>query len=342
MSFSEIIGQPDLIARLGNALSGVPGHAYMLLGPTGSGRRMIARAFAKALLCQQATAGGSCDRCDSCRHFDHGVHPDFKELALEGKDKVIKVERVRRAVSADVQMKPQFCRRKVYLIMADDLNEQGQNALLKTLEEPPEYAVFLLVSAGSERLLPTVRSRVIPLTPARLQESDIAEIIRRSPGSAGLKPEQVRFFARYAAGVPGAALGLLSEDWFAPLRSEVAAFYFQAGRSDRADVLTDGYAFFEANRPHVAEMLDIMNSLVRDELVLMTTSMPDTVVNQDLLAELRSRLNGRGAHTPCRERSLAAVSEAIHRTRKALSYNVSFEISICQLLIVLRRESTYA
>lgn len=342
MSFSEIIGQTDLIARLGNALSGVPGHAYMLLGPTGSGRRMIARAFAKALLCRQPTGQGSCDSCDSCRHFDHGVHPDFISLALEGKDKVIKVDRVRRSVSADVQMKPQMSRRKVYLVMADDLNEQGQNALLKTLEEPPEYAVFLLVSAGSERLLPTIRSRVVPLSPARLRDADIAEVIRRSSGAAELTPALVHFYARYAAGVPGAALELLSEDWFAPLRAEVAAFYFQVSKSDQADILTDGYTFFEANRPHVAEMLDIMNSLVRDELVLDTTGQSDAVVNQDFLNDLRNRLKGRGKRNAAQERSLTAVSDAIHRTRKALSYNVSFEISICQLLIVLRRELTYA
>jgi len=342
MSFSEIIGQPDLIARLGNALSGVPGHAYMLLGPTGSGRRLIARAFAKALLCANATALGSCDVCDSCRHFDHGVHPDFTMLAVEGKDKGIKVERVRRAVCADVQMKPQLSRRKVYLILADDLNEQGQNALLKTLEEPPEYAVFLLVSAGSERLLPTIRSRVVPLTPARLSEHDTELIIRRSSEAAGMNADQIRFYARYAAGVPGTALTLLAEDWFAPLRTEVADFYFQTPKASHVDILTDGYAFFETNKPHVGDMLDILQSLVRDELVLLTTRQPDTVVNQDFLPRLRDRLKGPDAHKPDRERRLAAISEAIQKTRKGLTYNVSFEISVCQLLIVLRRESIYA
>lgn len=346
MSFTGIVGQQELIARLGNAVCGAPGHAYAFLGPTGSGRRLLARAFAKALLCPNATAAGSCDRCDSCRHFDHGVHPDFIALATEGKDKVIKVERVRRAVSADVAMKPQMSGRKVYLIMADDLNEQGQNALLKTLEEPPAYAVFLLVATGRERLLPTVRSRVVPLAPARLGEEDIAGIIRRAPGGETLSPEQLRFYARYAAGIPGAALDLLSEDWFAPLRGETADFYFSLPRASHADLLTDGYAFFETNRTHVDDMLALLESFIRDELVLHATRSAEAIVNRDFADRFTAdlRAGARKGQNPPADRTLklAAADQAIHQTRKALSFNVSFEISICQLLIVLRRELIHA
>ena len=299
---------------------------------------MIARAFAKALLCAQPTPQGGCGQCDSCRHFDHGVHPDFSFLTTEGKDKLIKVEKVRRSVSADVQMKPQLSRRKVYLVMADELNEQGQNALLKSLEEPPDYAVFLLVSVGSERLLPTIRSRVVPLSTARLSEDDILEIISRSTMAEGFTQDQLRFYARYAAGVPGAALSLLSEDWFAPLRAETASFYFGLEGKTQADLLTDGYAFLETNKTHMAPLLDILLSLVRDELVLLKTENARSLVNQDFLPKLMSHSKGKSG----REEGLSAVSQAIHLTRKALTYNVSFEISACQLLLAIRREFTHA
>ncbi|NLC84933.1 MAG: DNA polymerase III subunit delta', partial [Ruminococcaceae bacterium] len=132
MTFSDIIGQQELVNRLTKAVCGVPGHAYAFLGPQGSGRRLLARAFAKALLCSSTNDGESCNQCDSCRYFNNGVHPDFTFVAREGKDKNIKVERVRHAITADVAMKPQMARHKVYLIMADDLNEPGQNALLKS------------------------------------------------------------------------------------------------------------------------------------------------------------------------------------------------------------------
>ncbi len=338
MSFSEIIGQPELIARLGNALSGTPGHAYLLMGPTGSGRRMIARSFAKALLCFKPSSRGSCDQCDSCRHFDHGVHPDFFVLAAEGKEKLIKVEKVRRSACADVQMKPQMSGRKVYLIMADELNEQGQNALLKTLEEPPDYAVFLLVSVGSERLLPTIRSRVVPLVTARLSEADIIEVIRRSCDMDECSPDQLRFYARYAAGVPGAAISLLAQDWFVPLRGETADFYFQLASLKPADLLTDGYAFLETNKAHIDPLLAILLSLVRDELVYMKTGQTGTLVNQDLAPKIISHAKAKA----CRVEGLSAIANAIHLTRKALTFNVSFEISACQLLLVIRREFIHA
>lgn len=347
MAFSDIIGQQELVDRLKTAVCGVPGHAYAFLGPQGSGRRLLARAFAKALLCNSTNDGESCNQCASCRYFDNGVHPDYTFVAREGKDKNIKVERVRHAITADVAMKPQMARHKVYLIMADDLNEPGQNALLKSLEEPPPYAVFILIAAGMERLLPTVRSRVVPLMLARLSENEIVSVIRQTPGSDKLDIEELRFYARYAAGVPGSALNLLAEEWFAPLRQETADFYFSLSRANPAVLLTEGYTFFETNKPHIEDMLTILESFVRDEMTQLTTSNPDWIINRDFIGRFQA---GRGTKAagrqeiPLRQKvtSLANVSQAIHQTRKALSYNVSFEISVCQLLIVLRRELLHA
>ena len=142
MAFSSIVGQVDAKVRLGSALEGIPGHAYVFAGPDGIGKTLVAREFAKALLCQAPSSDGACGVCTSCRHFGNGVHPDFKTLTLDGKEKNIKVERVRQSVCADLNMRPQFGNRKVYLIAADFLNEQGQNALLKSLEEPPDYCFF--------------------------------------------------------------------------------------------------------------------------------------------------------------------------------------------------------
>ena len=144
MTFSSIIGQTKAKARLVTALLGTPGHAYAFAGPDGIGKTFLARKFAQALLCRQSGKDGACGRCPSCRHFDHGVHPDYRELQIEPKEKNIKIDRVRQTVCRDVDLRPQFGDRKVYLLAADHLNEQGQNALLKTLEEPPEYCFFLL------------------------------------------------------------------------------------------------------------------------------------------------------------------------------------------------------
>jgi DNA polymerase-3 subunit delta' len=90
-----------------------------------------------------------------------GVHPDYRELELQEKEKVIPVDAVRQRIGADLYHQPQLGMRKVYLVDADALNEQGQNALLKSLEEPPPYAIFLLTALSARHLLPTIVSRAV-------------------------------------------------------------------------------------------------------------------------------------------------------------------------------------
>ena len=195
--------------------------------------------------------------------------------------------------------------------------------------------------------MPTVRSRVVPLMVATLSENDVVNVIRRTQGGAKLNLEELRFYARYAAGVPGAALNLLAEEWFDPLRQETADFYFSLSRSNPAALLTDGYTFFETNKPHIEDTLTILESFVRDEMTQLTTNNSDWIINRDFILRFH---HGRGTSAagrqeiPLRQRvaALANVNQAIHQTRKALSYNVSFEISVCQLLIVLRRELIHA
>jgi DNA polymerase-3 subunit delta' len=179
MGFASLVGQPDLKVRLGSILKGEPGHAYILSGPLGIGKSAFAQVFAQALLCQDPTPDGGCGICDSCRHFSHQAHPDYRTLLLDPADKVIKVERVRQTIQADIALRPQFGRRKVYLVDADFLNEQGQNTLLKSLEEPPDFVTFILMASGLERLLPTVLSRLTVLPLQRYNDEDVIAILAR-------------------------------------------------------------------------------------------------------------------------------------------------------------------
>ena len=237
MTFASIIGQHDVKKRLGSAVKGVPGHAYVFIGPSGSGKTTLARAFAQALLCENATDIGACGHCVSCHHFGNLVHPDFISLELEPKEKTIKVEAVRSKVSADIAMHPQFGNRKVYLIDADNINEQGQNALLKSLEEPPAYVYYLLTVSGLERLLPTVRSRVVPIVMQRLSGEEIQQVLaeKNIPHS-----ELTAFYARFSGGLPGVAVNLAGSEWFSTLREETISLYQSVCTQSRAWLLTEG------------------------------------------------------------------------------------------------------
>ncbi len=367
MAFSAWVGQSALKTRLGSILQGEPGHAYVFSGPAGIGKMTFARELAKALLCTRPGPDGACGQCQSCRHFEHQVHPDFRLLQLEPKDKTIKVERIRHVVSADLPLRPQLGSRKVYLIEADYLNEQGQNALLKSLEEPPDYITFILTANGPERLLPTILSRVTLLALHRYSEAEILAILRQQipagpsgdstrsagrPGSASrvaermgtpdaTREEPVRqpdetwiFYARYAGGLPGAALELAASPWFADLRQDVISLYRTISRQSRASLLTEGYRLFEANKSQAVVICDILTSLVRDQLVFSLTRDDQYLTNRDQLAVV-----GTGGPDVA---GLLRAAAAIQSARRGLALNASFEGLACNLLLKLRKELAHA
>lgn len=338
MAFASVIGQSEVKARLGAALIGTPGHAYIFAGPHGIGKNTVARAFAKALLCANPTAAGSCDHCPSCHYFERQVHPDFLDLRRDAKEKNIKVERVRQDVCADLNIRPRLDSRKVYLIAADDLNEQGQNALLKSLEEPPDYAFFLLTAVGSDHLLATVASRASLFTLRRTPVAEIKTILELNGWN--LK-EEAAFYARFAGGLPGVALELAGSGWFGDLRRDTCAFYLNLGQESRTRLLTAGYQFFDGNRPHVPEILDMLSSLVRDQLVLRFSREIELITNQDYYQSLNHDPAGLHPQADTSARLVRAYA-AILAARRGLILNASFEGLICNLLLVLRKELSYA
>ena len=136
-------------------------HAYLLHGPAGIGKRVLANQLAARLLCQQSLALAACGECKSCHLLAAGTHPDFYVLEPEEADKAIKVDQVRDLVDFVVQT-PQLGGRKLVLLEpAEAMNPNAANALLKSLEEPAGNTVMLLISHQPSRLLPTVRSRCV-------------------------------------------------------------------------------------------------------------------------------------------------------------------------------------
>ena len=162
MSFEKITGQDAAIEALKSALEkGRVPHALLFTGPKSSAPRLTALELTKALLCSKTVPAGSCDQCDDCRMLEGSVHPDFLivEPPEEG-SRVIKVEAIRQ-IAARANLRPLRAARKVFLIdSAEAMNETAQNALLKTLEEPPGDTVFVLIAYAVENLLPTIRSRM--------------------------------------------------------------------------------------------------------------------------------------------------------------------------------------
>lgn len=151
--FDEIVGQPRALAILKHALRRGTAHAYLFSGPRGVGKKEAALAFAAALLCPDR----GCGCCHACRRVLGGVHPDLVVLAPEGR--FIMVDDIRQ-VNRDVFRRPYEAMVRVHVLLdAETMNKEAANALLKTLEEPPAHACFILVTSEPQRLLPTIVSR---------------------------------------------------------------------------------------------------------------------------------------------------------------------------------------
>ncbi|MFN7804170.1 MAG: ATP-binding protein [Planctomycetaceae bacterium] len=193
MPWSEVLGQDEPIRRLkASAAVGRLGQAYAFLGPAGIGKRHCALAFAQALLCERSSDLDldACGVCSSCQQVAARQHPDLLLVDLpSGKSEHPvssfigdKDERRRAGLCYEIALHPLLGRRKVAVIdEAESLNEEGANALLKTLEEPPPGAILILVVSGQERLLPTIRSRCQLLTFPPLNADVLVELLRRDP-----------------------------------------------------------------------------------------------------------------------------------------------------------------
>ena len=177
MGFEGLLGNDQLkenllAARRKNRLS----HFYLLSGPRGSGKHTLANLLAAAILCKEPD--GPCGVCRSCRKVLSGSHPDYITIDDPTK-KTVPVDLIREA-RADIFVRPNESDRKIYLFpRAQDMGIPGQNALLKVLEEPPSYGVFLLLTDNPEKLLPTVRSRCTELKLLPLQEDTLCRQLEK-------------------------------------------------------------------------------------------------------------------------------------------------------------------
>ena len=169
MGFEALLGNDRLKQNLSESLGkGHISHFYLISGPAGSGKHTLARLLAAAILCTGAHK--PCGTCTPCRKVFDGNHPDFITVD-DPEKKTVPVDLIRQA-RADMYVQPNESDHKIYLFpRAQDMGIPGQNALLKVLEEPPKYGVFLLLTDNPEKLLPTVRSRCTELKMQALPES---------------------------------------------------------------------------------------------------------------------------------------------------------------------------
>jgi DNA polymerase III subunit delta' len=225
MPWQEIAGQDRAVRLLRGALErGQPHHAYLLAGPAGIGKELLARLFAQAANCEAAAAEQPCGKCPACAAIARRTHPDVAWVTPQSEavarglvsrgdfdgapSREIRVDEVR-ALSRRLALAAARGRRKVAVIApADALNERAQNTLLKTLEEPPPATTFLLVTDQPDALLATVRSRCARIQLAPLSEKTLIGML----AERGAPQDEARRRAARAGGSLGRALALDPEE----------------------------------------------------------------------------------------------------------------------------------
>ena len=216
MAFETLLGNGRLKENLIQSLSrGRISHFYLISGPEGSGKRTLARLLAAALVCREEQKPCGC--CSQCRKVLEGNHPDV--ITVDDPEHKTVAVRVVRQAREDVFIRPNEADRKIY-IFPQELGIEGQNALLKILEEPPSYGVFLLLTDNPDKLLPTVRSRCTELALQGLDETTLCGALRHEFPDAA--QEDLLAAAQRSGGWLGQARALLQGEGPAPQTESLA------------------------------------------------------------------------------------------------------------------------
>ncbi|MFN2519985.1 MAG: ATP-binding protein [Candidatus Limnocylindria bacterium] len=311
------IGQRRVAERLGeNALRGDVAHAYLFSGPRSIGKRTAAVRLAQTLNCTAAgRVAGGCGSCVACRKIERGTHPDVRAVEKLADLRDIGIEQVRE-MQQDLALRPLEGRRRVVLIDdAADLNEFGQDALLKTLEEPPAHAVLILITARPEMIHDTIRSRAQPIPFRLVPDKEMTSGLAERLGAAA------ETHAAAAGGRPGIAMTLATDARARSARTAVEAELYRlvaSGLTDRfawaADLADDGDA--RRRSAAIGSRLDEWGELLRDAVVA------GQAAHARLLRPDRGDQSRRlGASVP--RRDLVDTALLVQRLRRDLAWNAN-------------------
>ena len=328
-SFKDIIGQEQIKEHLKNAIAaGKVSHAYIINGEKASGKEFIANIFAMTLQCEK---GGDepCQECHSCKQALSANQPDIIRVTHE-KPNTVSVDDIRRQINGDVSIKPYSSPYKIYIVNeAEKMNQQAQNALLKTLEEPPEYVVILLLTTNVNAFLPTILSRCVVLNMKPVSDELIKKYLMEELQVPDYKAEVCVAFAR---GNVGKAKALASSEEFENIKAEALSLLKYIYDMDLSEIIAAIKKITEY-KLEINDYLDICAIWYRDALLFKATNDVNHLVFREEIQALR-RVAQRSSYE-----GIENILHALETAKRRLDANVNFELTMELLMLTIQENN---
>lgn len=324
--FSDIIGQEHIKEHIRKSIiSEKISHAYIINGEKGSGKKLLANMFAMTLQCEKKGTE-PCMVCRSCKQYVTKNQPDVVTLIPE-KPKTISVNDIREQIISDISIKPYSSKYKIYLIENCELmTVQAQNALLKTLEEPPEYAVIMLMTSNIDAFLDTVRSRCTVLNIRPIEDHIIRKYLMEELEVVDYQAEVCLAFAR---GNIGRAESLAKSGDFENIKNDALYIIRHIQKMDMGEI-NKAIKKMEDYKLQIQDLLDIILIWYRDILVYKSTKRREKVIFKDEIKSIKASAEEMDYE------GIEKIIEAINQTRDRLRANVNFDMVIELLLLAIK------
>lgn len=326
--FKDVVGHKNIIQYIGNAVkTDKVSHAYILNGEKGSGKKLLANLFAMSLQCQNREEDGdACGKCQSCKQTVNNNQPDIIKVTHE-KPNTISIDDIRDQVNNNIEIKPYSSRYKIYIIAdADMMTVQAQNAILKTIEEPPEYAVILLLTENAETLLATIRSRCVMLKLRNIKDQLVKKYLMEQMEIPDYKADVCVAFAQ---GNMGKAIMLATSEHFNEIKEEAVHLLRNINEMDLSELI-DAVKRCMSYKLEISDYLDVIAIWYRDVLIYKATRNVDRVVFSDQLKYIKDRANKSSYE------GIEIILDALEKAKSRLKANVNFELTMELLLLTIK------
>lgn len=348
MESARVLGQNHIVKHFENAIKMEKiSHAYIINGEEGTGKMRLAEEFAKALQCvennpkfyadnnmqfdfgvedtEKAVTGRACGQCKSCKQAESKNQPDIKYVTYEKSG--IGVDEIREQINDDIDIKPYSSRYKIYIVAdSEKMTVQAQNALLKTIEEPPEYAIIILLTTNADIFLPTILSRCVLLNIRPVKEETIKNQLM---SEYGVSNYEAGVAAVFSGGNPGKAIKLATSEDFKELKQHVVGMLISLERGGM-DIITTHIKEAGSFKKQIGEYFSLMRIWFRDVLIYKATRNIDSLIFQDdykFIQEMSEKTN---------YFDLNNILKAIDYAESRIKSNVNFDVTMEVLFLAVK------